>query len=230
MAEEKDDGHAGEVRAHPTKEQVGPYVLDQAPSRDELLVEPIRPEASEPAGEYGPCRPDVLLAPVVGSQVLLSSEILADTNLAGVEGLEDEAVRVAVVDHPRYPRRPATPAPGQEDRAPVITKVHMEPAEQPGEGRAPLLLRCSCLCHADCRYDCGRSPGGFPSSVSGATQSSLQANFAVMPARRKKNSVEPGMYQCHSRKEDTRYTTSADVRPASRSRRSPRDRQVALAE
>src|SRR5215218_4137562 len=139
MAEEKDDGHAGEVRAHPTEEQVGPYVFDQAPSRDELLVEPIRPKASEPAGEYGPRRSEVLLAPVVGPQVLLSSEILADTNLAGVEGLEDEAVRVAVVDHPRYPRRPATTAPAQENRAAVITQVHVEPAEQPGEERAALL-------------------------------------------------------------------------------------------
>src|SRR5829696_2135195 len=208
MAEEEYDGHAGEVRAHPTEQQVGPYVLDQAPSRDELLVEPIRPETPEPAGEYGPRRPEVLLAPVAGPQILLSSKVLADTNLVRTERLEDEAVRVAVVDQPGYPRRPAAPATCQEDRAPVITQVHVEPAEQPGEGRAP-LLRSSRPCHADCRYGCGRSPGGFPSStgrtsVSGATHSSLQANFAVMPTRRKKNRVEPGMYQCHSRKEDTR--------------------------
>src|SRR5215207_1774573 len=207
MAEEKDYGHAGEVRAHPTEEQVGPYILDQAPSRDELLVEPIRPKASEPAGEYGPCRPEVLLAPVAGPQILLSSEVLANTNLVRTERLEDEAVRVAVVDQPGYPRRPAAPATCQEDRAPVITQVHVEPAEQPGEGRAP--SRSSRSRHADRRYGCGRLSGELPSSAgrtstSGATHSSLQANFTVMPARKKKNSVEPGMYQCHSRKEDTR--------------------------
>ena len=42
------------------------------------------------------------------------------------------------------------------------------------------------------------------SVVAWTVQFSMQANLAVMPARKKKNSVEPGRYQCHSRKEDTR--------------------------
>src|SRR5215211_4771467 len=70
------------------------------------------------------------------------------------------------------------------------------------------------------RYRRGCSSGGLPRSVLQPSQSSLAANFAVMPARRKKITVEPVMYHCHSTTEETRETTSADNSPASRSRRS----------
>src|SRR5215210_1922032 len=136
VAEEQDDGHAGEVLAHPAEQQVGPYVFDQAPPRDEFLVEPIRPEAPELAGEHGSRRPEVLRAPVFRPQVLPASEVSEYLDFARVEGLEDEAVIVAVVDDPRDPRRPAPAAPGQKDGAPVIplAQVYVEPAEQPREG------------------------------------------------------------------------------------------------
>src|SRR5918999_1852091 len=85
----------------------------------ELPVEPVRPGTPDPAGKHPPRRSEVLLAPVVRPQVLLEPEVLADTDLAGVEGLEDEAIPVTVVDDLRYPRRPAPPAPGEEDRVPM---------------------------------------------------------------------------------------------------------------
>src|SRR3712207_25182 len=138
VSEEENDGHAGEVPAHPAEEQVGPYVLDEAPPGDEPAVEPVRPRVPQPAGEHGPRRPEVLRAPVVGPQVLLAPEMPEYPNLAGVEGLEDEAVPVAVVDHLRDPRRSAPPAPGQEDGAPVVPlpQIRVEHAEKPEGGRA----------------------------------------------------------------------------------------------
>ena len=39
------------------------------------LVEPIRPEAPEPAGEHGSRRSEVLLAPVAGPQVLPAPKV-----------------------------------------------------------------------------------------------------------------------------------------------------------
>src|SRR5215210_1208182 len=137
MPQEEDDGHAWEVLAHPAEEQVGSYVLDQAPPRDELPVEPVRPGIPEPAGEDPARRTEVHLTPVVRPQVLLAPEAPADAHFAGMEGLEDEAVAVAVVDDLRHPRRPAPPAPGEEGAVPVVPQVHVERAEQPGERSAP---------------------------------------------------------------------------------------------
>src|SRR5215204_4871285 len=85
-------------------------------------------------------------------------------NLARVERLEDEAVPVAVVDHPRDPRRPAPPAPGQEDGAPVVPlpQIHVEPTEHPGGDRA------------DQR---GTPQRGTPASVASSLASALAASL-----------------------------------------------------
>src|SRR5215212_11088142 len=51
----------------------------------------------------------------------------------------------------------------------------------------------------------GRSaPSPAEGASASAPQSSLEANFTVMAARKKKKSVEAGMYQCHSNAEETR--------------------------
>src|SRR5215212_978771 len=217
MAEEQDDGHAVEVLAHPGEQQVGPYVLDQAPPREKFLVEAIRPEVPELAGEHGPRRREVLLAPVFRPQVLPAPEVSEYPYLSRVKGLEDETLRVAVVDDLRDPRRPAPATPGQEDGASVVAsvQVHVEPAEQPPERRPNRSPVAGLPSHAEDGYVCSASAAGFSetavsetavsgTAVSGTFQSSLRANLRVMAARKKKISVEPGMYQCHSRKEDTR--------------------------
>src|SRR5215213_8383412 len=51
MPEQENDRHSGEVRAHPAEEQVGPYVLDQTPPRDDAPVEAVGPGVPEPARE-----------------------------------------------------------------------------------------------------------------------------------------------------------------------------------
>src|SRR3712207_2451307 len=137
MPEEEDDRHAWEVCAHPAKEEVCPYVLDQAPPRYELPVKPIGPPAPQPTAEHFARRPEVLLSPVVRPEVLLALEVLECIYPARVERLEDVAVLAPVVDDLRDPRRPGPTAPCEEDGGPVVApQVHVEPAEKPLEAGA----------------------------------------------------------------------------------------------
>src|SRR5215210_5793956 len=87
MSEQENDGHTREVCAQPAQQQVGPYVLDQAPSCDEPPVEPVRPGIPELAREREPGRFQELLAPVFWPQVLLAPEVPEGTHLSRVEGL-----------------------------------------------------------------------------------------------------------------------------------------------
>src|SRR5919112_4102092 len=98
VPEQEDDRHAGEVRAHPAEEQVGPYVLDQTPPREDAPVETVGPGVPEPAREREAGRLQNLLPLVVCPQVLLGPEMPERADLPGVEGFEDVAVSPPVVD------------------------------------------------------------------------------------------------------------------------------------
>src|SRR5215213_5872601 len=135
VSEKEDDGHAGEVGAHPAKQQVCSYVLDQAPPCHELRVEPVRPGILEVSRKRETRRFQESLANIVGPQILLAPEVPERADPGRVEGLEDVAVPSLVVDHLRKPGGPAPPAPGEKDGVSVapLPEVHADPPEQPRE-------------------------------------------------------------------------------------------------
>src|SRR5215211_3299246 len=111
MLEQENDRHSGEVRAHPAQEQIGPYVLDQTPPRDDAPVEPVGPGIPETAREREAGRLQEFLPPVVRPQVLFGPEVSERADLSRIERLEDVAIPPPVVDDLREPRGPAPPAP-----------------------------------------------------------------------------------------------------------------------
>src|SRR5918993_3156667 len=98
MPEQENDRHSGEVRSHPAEEQVGPYVLDKTPPRDEAPVEAVGPGVPEPAREREAGRLQEFLPPIVGPQILFGPEAPERSDLPRVEGLEDVAIPPPVVD------------------------------------------------------------------------------------------------------------------------------------
>src|SRR5215210_4285931 len=230
VPEKENDRHAGEVGAHPTEEQIGPYVLDQAPPRDDTSIEPVGPGVPEFAREGEAGRLQKLLPPIGRPQVLLGLEATERADHSRIERLENVTIPPPVVDNLREPRGPAAPAPRKKDRTSVVPlpQVDVELSRQPRErdahhradppGRtldlmiiaADRRLAVNGRCYPPvlrlqraCRV--GRSASGASAGgVSAAPQSFLEANFTAMAARMKKNSVEAGRYQCHSNAEETR--------------------------
>src|SRR5215217_7030464 len=138
VSDQENDRHSGEVRAHPAEEQVGPYVLDQTPPRDDAPVEAVGPGVPEPAREREAGRLQKFLPLVVWSQVLFGPEVPERADHSRVERFEDVTIPPSVVDDLWEPRCPAPPATRQKDGASVVSfpKVDVETAWQPCERRA----------------------------------------------------------------------------------------------
>src|SRR5918994_7614889 len=130
MPEKENDRHAGEVGAHPTEEQIGPYVLDQAPPRDDTSVEPVGPGVPELAREGEAGRLQELLSPVLGPEILFGLEVAERADHSRIERLENVTIPSPVVDNLREPRGPAPPAPCKKDGTSVVTlpQVDVEPS------------------------------------------------------------------------------------------------------
>src|SRR5215210_3987166 len=139
VPEKENDRHAGEVGAHPAEEQIGPYVFDQAPCRDDASIEPIGPGVPEFAREGEADRLQELLPPVGRPQVLFALEVPERADHSRVERLEDVTIVTPVVDDLREPRGPAPPAPCEKEGTSVVPlpEVDVEPSWQPRERGAP---------------------------------------------------------------------------------------------
>src|SRR5215211_9263663 len=107
--------------------------------------------------------------------------------------------RVAQEAAHALPRGAHADPPGYPVHVGAVILLGPEFQPDPASDVVASLIRSSIGVSARYRRGCS-----VPRSALEASQSSLEANFAVIPARRKKIRVEPGMYQCHSRTEDTR--------------------------